>query len=143
MANAFIVDLSGRFILCCWYEVITFTISGEKYNLIANHTLIPLTEVTGRIDATCILSTTVAPAPTTDASTKAVTNQSDIDAHKLAIDSVNKSNMMYQFLFGSIDRPLRAHIADKITQGLVREDGVILLKYIRMKMVGTATEQVV
>ena len=142
-ANAFIADLSGRFTLCCWYELITFNISGTNYDLITNHALISLAQVTGRMDAACNLAATAAPVPIPDATTGAVTNQAAIDAHKLAVDRVNKSNMMYQFLFGSIDGPLRTHIAAKITQGLVKQDGVILLKYIRLKMVGTATKQAV
>ncbi len=94
-ANAFIVNLSGRFILCCWYEVITFTISGANYNLITNHALIFLTKITGRTDATHTLAATAAPVFTMDQNTGAVTNQPNIDAHNLVIDRVNKSNMMY------------------------------------------------
>ena len=44
------------------------------------------------MDATLNLAFISAPKPTTDAGTKAVTIQPDIEAYKLAVDRVNKSN---------------------------------------------------
>ena len=67
----------------------------------------------------------------------------DIALYELAEKRTPESSMLYQYLAASITGTLRTHIAAKITQKLVNGDGPTLLKYITLKMHGSANKQAV
>ena len=131
--QTFIADIRSHFKLCKWMPLVTYVQGPNLFNLVDNPGLISLESVVTRREQNIVESEAAPAADDADA----------IATNALAIKNVLQASMMYMFLLGSICGNLKTHIASKINQFFVVEDGPTLLKYIMNKVKGRASQQAV